>query len=252
MLRRMKIMPLLALLVALVACDEDATAPILPPGGVTAAATSATSVVVAFATVSGSSSYTIERAAGTGSFAPVGTTTTGIYTDNTVQPNTTYRYRVAAVRGTGTRASTGPYSAEVTVTTPVDVLPGPTGIDAIATSRTAVTVTWEAVTGATLYNVERAGATGAFASIGTSTSTTYVDTEIAPSTEYRYRVQGLVGSQATSFSAEAAVTTQALTNNATISSDITASRTLYADTVYTLQGFIHVGNGATLTIEPGT
>src|SRR4029079_10082168 len=31
-----------------------------------------------------------------------------------------------------------------------------------------------------------------------------------------------------------------------------ASRTLYADTVYTLKGFIHVANGATLTIQPGT
>jgi len=39
---------------------------------------------------------------------------------------------------------------------------------------------------------------------------------------------------------------------ATISENITADRTLYADTVYTLSGFIRVANGATLTIEPGT
>ncbi len=39
---------------------------------------------------------------------------------------------------------------------------------------------------------------------------------------------------------------------AVIASDITADRTLHADTVYTLSGFIHVANGATLTIEPGT
>jgi hypothetical protein len=39
---------------------------------------------------------------------------------------------------------------------------------------------------------------------------------------------------------------------AVISADITANRTLYADTVYTLQGFIKVTNGATLIIEPGT
>ena len=38
----------------------------------------------------------------------------------------------------------------------------------------------------------------------------------------------------------------------TISQDITASRTLNAGTTYTLSGFIHVLNGATLTIEPGT
>lgn len=39
---------------------------------------------------------------------------------------------------------------------------------------------------------------------------------------------------------------------AVIASDITVDRTLHADTVYTLSGFIHVANGATLTIEPGT
>ncbi|HWE43385.1 MAG TPA: hypothetical protein VG432_12810 [Gemmatimonadaceae bacterium] len=39
---------------------------------------------------------------------------------------------------------------------------------------------------------------------------------------------------------------------ADLTQDITASRTLYADTTYTLKGFIHVTNGATLTIQPGT
>lgn len=38
----------------------------------------------------------------------------------------------------------------------------------------------------------------------------------------------------------------------TISENITSNRTLYADTVYTLSGFIKVTNGATLTIQPGT
>jgi len=39
---------------------------------------------------------------------------------------------------------------------------------------------------------------------------------------------------------------------AVLSADITTNRTLYADTVYTIRGFVHVANGATLTIEPGT
>lgn len=39
---------------------------------------------------------------------------------------------------------------------------------------------------------------------------------------------------------------------ADIATDITANRTLYAETTYTLKGFIHVANGATLTIQPGT
>ena len=39
---------------------------------------------------------------------------------------------------------------------------------------------------------------------------------------------------------------------ADIALDITSSRTLYSDTTYTLKGFVHVTNGATLTIQPGT
>jgi hypothetical protein len=39
---------------------------------------------------------------------------------------------------------------------------------------------------------------------------------------------------------------------ADITQDITTSRTLYQDTTYTLKGFVHVTNGATLTIQPGT
>lgn len=40
--------------------------------------------------------------------------------------------------------------------------------------------------------------------------------------------------------------------DATINADITTSRTLYADTTYTISGFIKVANSATLTIQAGT
>ena len=40
--------------------------------------------------------------------------------------------------------------------------------------------------------------------------------------------------------------------DATIAADITTSRTLYADTTYTLSGFIKVANNSTLTIQAGT
>jgi hypothetical protein len=40
--------------------------------------------------------------------------------------------------------------------------------------------------------------------------------------------------------------------DAVISADITQNRTFHAETTYTISGFVHVANGATLTIEPGT
>ena len=40
--------------------------------------------------------------------------------------------------------------------------------------------------------------------------------------------------------------------DATITTDITTSRTFYADTTYTISGFVKVANNATLTIQAGT
>ena len=40
--------------------------------------------------------------------------------------------------------------------------------------------------------------------------------------------------------------------SAELATDISTSRTLYAETTYTIRGFVHVLNGATLTIQPGT
>lgn len=39
---------------------------------------------------------------------------------------------------------------------------------------------------------------------------------------------------------------------ADLAGDITANRTLFAETTYTIKGFVHVADGATLTIQPGT
>jgi hypothetical protein len=132
-------------------------------------------------------------------------------------------------------------------------LAAPTGVIATASSATSVTVTFAAVIGATGYIVQRAPASGDFATVGTPTEPTYTDNELTASTVYRYRVAARSGSDESDFSSEVAVTTQATGPKvATIATDITASRMLFADTVYTIRGFIKVANGATLTIQPGT
>ncbi|MGE5926443.1 MAG: fibronectin type III domain-containing protein [Gemmatimonadota bacterium] len=130
----------------------------------------------------------------------------------------------------------------------------PATLQATATSATGVALTWAASTGATGYIVERApGAGGAFAQVATPTATTYADAGLAPATAYRYRVYAVNSAGASGASSEVAVTTDAAgARVATISADITADRTLYADTLYTISGFVHVANGATLTIQPGT
>src|SRR5687767_12174608 len=127
----------------------------------------------------------------------------------------------------------------------------PTSVSVTVLSPSSVRVTFTAVSGATSYIVERAAGTGTFAQAGTTATTTFDDTGLLPSTSYRYRVAAAKGTEQTSFSTEAPVTTQS-PGTVVINADITTNRTLVADTVYTLSGFIHVANGATLTIEAGT
>jgi hypothetical protein len=130
----------------------------------------------------------------------------------------------------------------------------PTNVAVTSTQPTTATVTFDAVTDATGYIVERApGAGGTFAQVGTPAGSPFGDTGLTASTAYRYRVAATNAVGTGAYSSEVIVTTPAVGPAiATISANITANRTLYADTLYTLSGFIRVANGAVLTIQPGT
>jgi hypothetical protein len=134
----------------------------------------------------------------------------------------------------------------------VGQLAAPEGVTAAVTGPSTIVVSWQPVSGASSYEVERAvGTSSAFAAAGTASSTSFTDAGLNTETQYRYRVLAVSGTQRSVPSAAAAVQTSAR-GQVTISSDITSSRTFHADTVYTLSGFIKVANGATLTIQPGT
>ncbi|HYW49875.1 MAG TPA: fibronectin type III domain-containing protein, partial [Gemmatimonadaceae bacterium] len=140
-------------------------------------------------------------------------------------------------------------------TGPVDLPPANAAVT--AQSATSASVSWAAVDGATNYIVQRAAGTsgGTFTTISPAslTTTTFVDAGLEPNAQYRYRIQAIRPSGPSQYSAEVSVTTRAAgTVAGVISGNITANRTLFADTAYTLQGFIQVTNGATLTIQPGT
>jgi hypothetical protein len=130
----------------------------------------------------------------------------------------------------------------------------PSTVQVEATSPSTVTVTYAPVAGATGYVVQRApGTGGSFVTVGTPAGASFDDTGLTPDTPYRYRVAASDGTRQGDFSSEAAVVTpEEGPRVATIAADITSDRTLYADTLYTLRGFIKVANGATLTIEAGT
>jgi hypothetical protein len=134
-------------------------------------------------------------------------------------------------------------------------LTAPTGVAATAAA-TSVSVNWTAVTTATSYVVQRAtGATGgSFAQVADAvTAPPYVDNAVTAGTTYRYRIAARRNAEQSDFSGEAtAIVAQAGPKARKVAANITANQTWFADTVYTLSGYIKVQNGATLTIQPGT
>ena len=133
--------------------------------------------------------------------------------------------------------------------------PAPTGLTAtVAQDGSSIAVSWSAVTGATSYTLERAEAAspGSFTAVGgTLTTTSYTAAAIAPGASYSYRVAAVNGSGSGTFSSTVNATV-AGAKVATLTGNLTADRTLFADTLYTLSGYVKVGNGKTLTIQPGT
>jgi hypothetical protein len=154
-----------------------------------------------------------------------------------------------------------PYAAACSDSNTGPSAPDPiVGLSTTAKGSSSIQLSFNSRAGDTRYDIERAeGAAGGFAQItnvvapATVGAVTYTDAGLKVNTVYRYRVITNRDGARSIPSGEASATTLSFGNAAAdITSDITADRTLYADTVYTLKGFIHVANGATLTIEPGT
>jgi len=131
-----------------------------------------------------------------------------------------------------------------------------------AAPTSSIVVTFQSRAGDNSFNVERAEGTtaGTFAQVGTVQapatpgSVTYTDNGLKLNTTYQYRVFAVQGSRTSTASSVFTATTQAAGSggNVDVTQDVTANTTWTNDKTYTLKGFIHVANGATLTIQPGT
>lgn len=132
-------------------------------------------------------------------------------------------------------------------------LAAPSGLVASQVSLTSIKVQWNAVTGAESYALERASAAapGVFTPIGGDLAATeYTDAAVSAGLAYSYRVAAVKDAENQTFSGNVTFTTGLAA--ATLTGSIATSRTLRADTVYKLSGYVKVQNGAILTIEPGT
>lgn len=214
------------------------------PQGFSGTAASPTSVNLTWKTVPNPSStcvvtgYVVSR-----NQTPLALPTAISYTDITATPNTTYSYSVLAVE-TGNIA--GP-SSSVSVTTPQSQVtdPGPSApanVAATAVSDTQVNLTWRAstdsVTGIKQYEILRNGS-----QVGTSTSTSFGDSNLSAHTQYTYLVVAVSGGNMTASSDSVNVTTL---NSPTSTSGGSGSSgsTPVASLPPVLQGTTSVGSGS--------
>ena len=171
------------------ATTQADTAPPSAPGTFTAAATSPTSISLSWSASTdnvGVTGYRVRRDGGLIA-SPTGLRSS----DNSRTPSTTYNYTVTALDAAGNESAAAAASA-TTPAPPPDVIPPtvPGNLQALATSTTTISLTWNASSdnvAVASYRVQRGGVTVA-ASV---TGTTFSDVGLAPNTSYSYTVSAV-------------------------------------------------------------
>ncbi len=130
-----------------------------------------------------------------------------------------------------------------------DPLAAPTGVNAVRAG-SDIQITWSSVTGAESYTVQKqTGVSGSFADLATGVSGTQHTDANPGEGNFLYRVIAVRGSERSPASEQAGITVNL---RAILSSNITGTRTLSADSIYIMQGVIRVVSGGRLVIPAGT
>lgn len=176
--------------------------PPAPPTGIVVTPSDKT-LTLAWSAAAGATQYRVSRSTtGSGGFAQIGAPTTTNYTDATLVDGTTYYYVVAAGNGSCWSADSA-----VAQGTPVCVPPPVPGALVATPGDGQVSLSWGASAGATVYTIWRkTGATGTYAKIGSSTTTTYLDSAASDGTTYVYKISAGNGSCDSDFDAEQTAT----------------------------------------------
>lgn len=150
--------------------------------------------------VSGVTGYAVYRKTSGSGWGMIGTTTSTSYTDTSGLKNgTTYYYTLRAYKGNVNTAKDNKYNAAYwsgynTAGVSGKYYSTPVLSDAKA-SATGTTVSWQKVSGASGYAVYRKVSGGSWATIATTTSTSYTDkTVLTNGKTYYYTVRAYVGS----------------------------------------------------------
>jgi len=145
--------------------------------------------------VTGAEGYVIYRRTEGGSYTEIGRTSGNTYSD-TISAGIKYYYAVAVYSGSRTEDK----CPEVGVM----YLAAPFGLS-VSNTIASLTLKWNAVKGATGYEIYRAGTDGKYSKITTVTSTSYVDTSVKNNTQYSYRIKAYNAACTSAFSTAASL-----------------------------------------------
>jgi Glycoside hydrolase family 44 len=172
-------------------------------------------------TTTTASSYNVKRSTTSGGpYTHVANATVSNDTDTGLANGTTYYYVVSAVNANGESAN----SSEVSGTPNIPPPAVPTGLTATA-ANLQVALAWNAITGATSYNVKRATTTGGpYAKVGSSTVATYTETGLSNGTAYYYVVSAVNANGESGNSTEASATPVTVSPDVTVIVDPTQTK----------------------------
>lgn len=158
------------------------------PSSLTAAATSYNSIQVRWSAAGGASGYEVYRAlSSTGSYSLVSRTTATSYSNTGLTTGKIYYYKVRAYKTVGKTRVYGSYAPVVNAKS-VPAVPG--SVKAVSASSSSINVSWSGVTGASGYEVHRAGTSnGTYSLVSNVTSTSATNTNLSAATTYYYKVR---------------------------------------------------------------
>ena len=145
--------------------------------------------------VTGAEGYVIYRKTEGGSYTEIGRTSGNTYS-NTIDAGIKYYYAVAVYSGSRTEDK----CPEVGVM----YLATPSGLS-VSNTIASLTLKWNAVKGATGYEIYRAGTDGKYSKITTVTSTSYVDTSVKNNAQYSYKIKAYNTACTSAFSTAASL-----------------------------------------------
>ncbi|GHV60674.1 hypothetical protein AGMMS49587_02790 [Spirochaetia bacterium] len=161
------------------------------PEGVGTTVLSFTEIRVNWNAVSGADSYMVyygTEAAGSSQYG--GTASSSPFTVTGLQPGTAYYFTVKAGNNAGWSNGSSPVSGTTTA------LAVPSGLSVSAQSSGAMTISWNAVSGAASYNIYRSNSSsGPFTGIGAGNTTAYTDMGLTANTTYWYKVSAVNGTE---------------------------------------------------------